>query len=1049
MSRFFIDRPVFAWVIALVLMLAGLLGLHQLPVAQYPNIAPPTVSVSVVYPGASPETILNTVVQPIEQQLSGLDGLEYIASQSEASGAMEIDLTFAQGTDPNIAQVQVQNKVSLAEASLPAAVTAQGLTIVKATKNFITIVALVSDDPKATSSDIADYVVSNLETPLTRITGVGNYTTFGSEYAMRIWLDPAKLQNYGLTVGDVQTALLAQNVQVSSGELGGLPSAPGQHLDATIIGPTQLQTPEEFGAILMKTNADGSQVRLRDVSAVELGNQNYTLGVKYNGKSAAGIGLMLAPGANQLQTSDEIHAKVAQLSKSFPPGMHAIFPVETAPYIILSVREVVITLIIAVVLVFFVMLLFLQSFRATLVPTLAVPVVMLGTFATIALTGGSINTLDLLAMVLAIGLLVDDAIVVVENVERVMHDEHLDAREATKRSMDQITGALVGIGLVLSAVFLPMAFFGGSAGVIYRQFSLTIVTSMVLSVLVALVFTPALCATLLKPGATEEQRLRGRWGWFNRGFAATQKRYTGGVKGAIKHRRLMSFGFGLVVVALILLFGRVAGGFLPNEDQGKLYGQVTMRPGATAEETQAVLDDVRDYLLKNEKAGVDGVFTVTGYNFTGQGQSAGFLAVPLKSWDDRKAANLKDSAIAMRTIIHFASDPRASVLLFSPPAVAELGNATGFDFELEGDPSISHDQLLAARNQLLRAAAKDPVMIQVRPNGLPDAPQYSLKIDRERAMAFGLSVADVNTTVAGAFGSIYVNQFVRNGRTKQVYIQGQADSRMEPGDLRKWYVRNASGGMVPFSSFLTGDWTIGPQKLERFNGQSSFEILGSPAAGYSTGQAIQEMQKLATKLPAGIHYEWTGLSFEQNAAGNQVIALYAISLIVVFLCLAALYESWSVPTAVMLVVPLGVIGAVVGALLNNQDNDIYFQVGLLTTVGLATKNAILIVEFAKQHYDATGNLVEAAITAATERLRPILMTSLAFVMGVLPLVFASGAGSGARVAIGTAVVGGMVSATIFAIFFVPVFYVTITTVFGTKPRGEIKANPAEAGEIKA
>jgi multidrug efflux pump len=1047
MSNFFIDRPIFAWVIGLILMLIGGVSIFQLPIAQYPSIAPPQIAITVTYPGASAQTVNDTVVLPIQQQLSGLDGLEYISSSTESNGSMEIDCTFKQGTDANIAQVQVQNKLSLAEASLPAEVTQQGIKVTKATKNFFLVVGFVSTDGSMSGPDLEDYVASNIESPLSRVVGVGDYTLFGSEYAMRIWLDPAKLYKYALTVGDVTTALTAQNMQVSSGELGGLPAVKGQRLDATIIGPARFTSPEQFENVLLKVNTDGSRVLLRDVARVELGSQTYSINASINNKPGTGLALKLAAGANQVSTEKAVKAELARLLASAPPGLKVVYPLDTEPFITLSITEVVKTLAEAIGLVFVVMYIFLQNFRATLVPTIAVPIVLLGTFGVLATLGYSINTLTMLAMVLAVGLLVDDAIVVVENVTRVMEEEHLSPRDATRKSMQEISGALVGIALVLSAVFLPMAFLGGSTGVIYRQFSVTIVSAMVLSIMVALILTPALCATLLKPKNADSAPQRGPFAWFNRGFDWFNRRYTGVVASMIGRGRVFMVVFGLIAVGMALAYLRMPSGFLPDEDQGLMFGQITLPPGATAEQTAAVNKRVTDYLLSAEKDNVASVLSVAGFNFAGQAQNAGFLAISLKDWSERPKASQSADAISGRAIGHFAHDRDAQVFVVSPPAVIELGNASGFDMELIDHANLGHDALMAARNQFLGMAAQDPKLAAVRPNGLEDAPQYQLVIDREKANASGVSIGDLNTLIEGAFGSIYVNQFQRNGRVKQVYVQGDAPSRMLPDQLGSWYLRNGSGGLVPLSSVMTGSWQVGPAKVESYNGDTSLELLGAPAPGGSTGTAIAEVEKLGAKLPKGVGVSWTGLSYEELKAGSQTVALYSVSGIVILFCLAALYESWAIPFAVMLVIPLGVIGAVLATLLRGLDNDVYFQVGLLTTVGLAVKNAILIVEFAKANYEAGQDLRDSAIHAAQERLRPILMTSLAFVCGVFPLAIASGAGASSRTAIGTAVVGGMVTATLLAIIFVPMFFTFVLGLFKVKPRPKFNdAAPQGAGE---
>ncbi|MCP1202590.1 efflux RND transporter permease subunit [Acetobacter oryzoeni] len=1030
LSRFFIDRPIFAWVISLIIMLVGGLSIFRLPISQYPSIAPPQIAISVTYPGASADTVNDTVVRPILQQMFGLDHLEYISAQSYASGQMEIDLTFAQGTDPDIAQVQVQNKLQLAQPKLPTEVTAQGLSITKAVKNFMLVVAFISTDGSMNGGDIADYVASNISDPLSRVSGVGDHTLFGSEYSMRIWMDPAKLFNYGLTVRDVETAIQTQNIQLSSGELGGLPATKGIRLDATIIGPQRLTSPEEFERILLKVQPDGSQVRIRDIAKVELGPQTYNTNSYYNNMPASGMALKLAPGANQIATEAAVRAQLHELEQFFPPGLKTVYPLDTEPFITLSIEEVVETLLEAIGLVFLVMLVFLQNFRATLIPTIAVPVVLLGTFGLLNVLGYSINTLTMLAMVLAVGLLVDDAIVVVENVERVMTEKQLSPREAARVSMDEISGALVGIVLVLSAVFLPMAAFSGSVGVIYRQFSITIVSAMWLSVLVAMVLTPALCATMLKPG--QHEKTKGLAGWFNRNFARLTNGYLGGVNYLLRHFMLAMGAFVLITAVVVVLFLRVPGGFLPDEDQGLIFGQITMPPNAPMEKTAEINHAVADYILKTEADSVESVYSVNGFNFAGQGQNSGAFFIRLKDWSVRPKASQSSAAIAMRIMMHFWGSPKAQILAFNPPAVLELGNATGFDLELEDRAHLGHQKLLEARNMVLGMAAQDPSLLAVRPNGMEDAGQYHLDIDREKANALGVTIDDINTTIEGALGSIYVNQFTRNDRVKQVYIQGVASSRMQPQDLDKWYIRNFTNTLVPLNAFVSAHWISGPQKVENYNSFNAFEILGQPAEGYSSGQALATITNILKKLPAGIGYEWTGLSFEQNASGSSTGPLYALAMIVILLCLAALYESWAIPLAVLLVIPLGVVGAIIATLMRGLANDVYFQVGLLTTVGLAVKNAILIVEFAKMGFEQGKSLEESVLTAARERLRPILMTSIAFVVGVFPLAIASGAGSAARVAIGTAVVGGMASATLLAVYFVPVFFVVVLRLFKVK-----------------
>jgi multidrug efflux pump len=1027
MSRFFIDRPVFAWVLAIVLMLAGVVAVFTLPIAQFPSLAPPAVSITVNYPGASAETVQSTVVQPIEQQLSGLDHLLYFSSESDKDGSMTITLSFDQGTNPDIAQVQVQNKLQLAEPRLPLVVQQQGIQVAKSNKNFLLAVGFVSVDNSMSAADLGDFIASTVQDPISRTSGVGDYQLFGAQYAMRIWLDPAKLDNYGLTPGDVSAAIQTQNVQVAAGELGGLPSVRNQQLNATIIGPSYLHTPEQFGSILLRVQPTGGKVLLRDVARVELGGETYSVDTKYNGHAASALAVKLASGANALATVRAVHETIEKLRPNFPPGVEPIYPYDTTPFVQLSIHDVAMTLLIAVVLVFLIMYLFLQSMRATLIPTIAVPVVLLGTCAILSLAGFSINTLTMFGMVLAIGLLVDDAIVVVENVERVMAEDNLPPKEATRKSMDEISGALVGIALVLSAVFLPMSLFGGSTGVIYRQFSITIVSSMVLSVLVALILTPALCATILRRPKQAEKR--GFFGWFNRNFNRANHRYIGGVKLAIDHSVLAFLAFAGVIAILAVVFMRIPTGFLPDEDEGVMFAQVVAPPGAASERTQQVLDDVSDYLRKDEASNVQGVFEVNGFSFGGRGQNSGLIFVKLTDWSERPGERNKVQAIAGRAMAHFRQIKDAMVFAFSPPAALELGNATGFDFELLDRGNAGHDKLMAARNQLLGTAAGDPRLVAVRPNGLNDEPQYTVAIDREKANAQSLSIADINTTLSAAWASAYVNDFIDRGRVKRVFMQGADNSRMLPDQLDDWYVRNSLGQMVRFSSFATGQWTYGSPKLERYNGVPAIEIQGSPAPGQSTGTAMQAMQELASKLPPGFGYEWTGLSYEEQKSGSQTGLLYSGSLIVVFLCLAALYESWSIPAAVILVVPLGVVGAVLATSLRGLGNDVYFQVGLLTTIGLSSKNAILIVEFAKANFEAGMNLVDAAATAARERLRPILMTSLAFVLGVAPLAVSTGAGSGGQNAIGTGVIGGMLSATVLAIFLVPVFFVVVLRLF--------------------
>ncbi|MEN5315638.1 efflux RND transporter permease subunit EmhB [Pseudomonas koreensis] len=1049
MSKFFIDRPIFAWVIALVIMLVGALSILKLPINQYPSIAPPAIAISVTYPGASAQTVQDTVVQVIEQQLNGIDNLRYVSSESNSDGSMTITATFEQGTNSDTAQVQVQNKLNLATPLLPQEVQQQGIRVTKAVKNFLLVIGVVSRDGSMTKDDLSNYIVSNMQDPISRTAGVGDFQVFGAQYAMRIWLDPAKLNKYNLTPADVSTAISAQNVQVSSGQLGGLPALPGQQLNATIIGKTRLQTAEQFKAILLKVNQDGSQVRVGDVADVGLGGENSSISAQFNGSPASGLAVKLANGANALDTAKALRKTIDDLKPFFPQGMEVVFPYDTTPVVTESIKGVVETLVEAIVLVFLVMFLFLQNFRATVITTMTVPVVLLGTFGILAAAGFSINTLTMFGMVLAIGLLVDDAIVVVENVERVMSEEGLSPKEATKKSMGQIQGALVGIALVLSAVLLPMAFFSGSTGVIYKQFSITIVSAMALSVMVALIFTPALCATMLKPIAKGDHGTpkKGFFGWFNRNFDRGVRSYERGVGNMLSRKAPYLLAYLLIVVGMIWLFTRIPTAFLPEEDQGVLFAQVQTPAGSSAERTQVVIDEMRTYLLDKEAGAVSSVFTVNGFNFAGRGQSSGLAFIMLKPWGERDASN-SVFALAQRAQQHFFSFRDAMVFAFAPPAVLELGNATGFDVFLQDRAGIGHEKLMEARNQFLGMAAQSKVLYQVRPNGLNDEPQYHLEIDDAKARALGVSISDINTTLSISFGSSYVNDFIDRGRVKKVYVQGQAGARMSPEDLKKWYVRNSAGTMVPFSAFAKGEWIYGSPKLARYNGVEAMEVLGSPAPGYSTGEAMAEVEAIAKKLPAGVGISWTGLSYEERLSGSQAPALYALSLLMVFLCLAALYESWSIPIAVMLVVPLGIIGALMATSLRGLSNDVYFQVGLLTTIGLAAKNAILIVEFAKELHEQGRSLRDAAIEACRMRLRPIIMTSLAFVLGVVPLAISTGAGSGSQHAIGTGVIGGMLTATILAIFWVPLFFVTVSSLGQRKvaDQDETTETPKEAGQ---
>ncbi|OAN59271.1 efflux RND transporter permease subunit [Sphingobium sp. TCM1] len=1044
LSRYFIDRPIFAWVIAIGIMLAGLGSMLSLPIAQYPDIAPPGVGISATYPGASAETVETSVTQVIEQQLTGIDGLMYFSSSSTATGQSRITVTFEKGTDPDTAQVQVQNRVQQALNRLPNAVQQQGLTVTKQQTDFLMLVGLYDETDTATQADIADYLVNNFQDSIARIDGIGATQIFGSQYAMRIWLDPYKLAAVKLMPSDVETAIRAQNIEVSAGQIGADPAPAGQQINATVTARARLQTPEQFRKIIVKTQSDGSIVHLSDVARVELGNESYTTAARLNGHPASGIALQLAPGADALKTAELVKARVAELSAGLPHGYKVVFPRDTTPFIKLSVEEVIQTLIEAVALVVVVMYVFLQSWRATLIPAIAVPVVLLGTFGILALFGYSINTLTLFGMVLSIGLLVDDAIVVVENVERIMEEEGLSPRDATIKSMTEIGSALVGIALVLSAVLLPMAFFGGSTGVIYRQFSITIISSMLLSVVVALVLSPALCATLLKASA-EERRHQGWAGKFNRWF----ERMTGGYirrTERVMTRRTLFWGFYVVVLAvLVLLFVRLPSSFLPVEDQGQVMVQVTLPAGAKSGRTAAAIDQVQNYFLNDEKDNVAFAFIMTGFSFQGSGENVGQGFINLAPWDDRKGATNTAGAIAGRATKELAAIRDARVLAMTPPSIRGLGQSNGFTFELLNSGGLSRERFLELRNQLLAAAQKDPMLAGVRAASLEDTPQLKVDVDTEKLAVLGLTQADVDDVLSSAWGSTYVNDFVDRGRVKRVYMQADAPYRALPSDLDNWMVRSSSTGeMVPFSAFATTRWTMGPSTVSRFNGLSSFEIQGQAGDGASSGEAMDRMVALQKQLPAGTSYAWSGLSYQEQLSGGQAPLLYGLSVLVVFLCLAALYESWSIPLAVLLVIPLGLVGAVIAVWARGLENNIFFQVGLLTTMGLAAKNAILIVEFAELAHHEGKNAWDAALEAARLRFRPILMTSLAFIAGVIPLAIATGAGAQSRVAIGTAVIGGMTTATVLAIFFVPLFFLTIARLFGADkrqapPSGEVPA----------
>jgi len=1035
MANFFIERPIFAWVIAIIIMLAGVLAIPVLPVEQYPQVAPPEVSIRATYRGASAQTVEDSVTQVIEQQMNGLDNLLYMTSKSDSSGSASTVLTFAPGTDPDIAQVQVQNKLDRAMPLLPQQVQQLGVQVTKSSDSFLMVMGFISADGSMDKADIADYIATNVQDPISRVQGVGQTQLFGAPYAMRIWLDASKLNEFSLAPSDVIAAIQEQNHHVASGELGGTPAIPGQQLNATLIAQTQLSTPEEFGRIMLKVMPDGSNVTLKDVANIALGAENYAIDSRYNGQASSGLAINLATGANALETSNLVRARIAELEEFFPPGLKVEFPYDTTPFVKISITEVVYTLIEGIILVFLVMYLFLQNFRATLIPTIAVPVVLLGTLAILISFGFTINTLTMFGLVLAIGLLVDDAIVVVENVERVMVEEGLPPKEATKRSMSQIIGALVGIALVLSAVFVPMAFFPGSTGAIYKQFSITIVSAMVLSVVVAIVLTPALCATMLKPipkgGHAPKNTLLGRFfSGFNRWFEKNTNHYQGSVGHILKRRGRYLLIYVAIVAVLGLVFMRLPSAFLPEEDQGIMLAMVQLPSGSTQEQTMEVIKKMEDYYREEESDVVESIFAVAGFSFAGRGQNTGMAFIRLKSWDERDLSKDSVHDVIGRSMAYFGTIREAFIFTLNPPAIPALGISSGFNMQLQDRGGLGHEALTAAAQQLLQMANEHPGLVDVRQNGQPDNTQYQLIIDQEKARTLGVSINDINNTLSIAWGSNYVNDFVDRGRVKKVYVQADADYRMVPEDISKWYARNNQGDMVPFSAFASGEWTSGPQQVERFNGVPSINIQGSAAPGFSTGDAMDILESLSEQLPRGLGYEWTGLSYQEKQAGSQAPLLYMLSMLVVLLCLAALYESWSIPFSVMLVVPLGVLGAVLGAYFRDLNNDVFFQVGLLTTIGLSAKNAILIAEFA-QDLEAEGRgLVNATLEAVRMRLRPILMTSMAFMFGVTPLMLSSGAGSGARNAIGTGVFGGMLAATVLAIFFIPLFYVVVRKLAG-------------------
>ncbi|WP_207262035.1 efflux RND transporter permease subunit [Desulfovibrio sp. Huiquan2017] len=1040
MSEFFIKRPIFAWVIAIVIMLAGLLALDTLSISQYPDIAPTSVRVNCNYPGADAKTVENSVTKVIEQGMTGIDNLDYMTSTSTSTGESEITLTFTNAANPDVAQMQVQNKLQQVTSQLPDVVENNGVSVTKSSASFLMVIGFVSSDGSMSSVDIADYVDSSLNDTLKRVKGVGDTQLFASAYAMRIWLNPDKLAGYSLMPGDVAKAIEAQNTQISAGQLGGLPAVKGQQLNATITARSRLQTADQFRNIILKSSANGSIVRLSDVAEVELGAESYTTNGLYNGMPSAGLAIKLATGANAIQTAEAVEAAIAKLSPTFPRGIEVVYPYDTTPFVKLSIADVIETLIEAIILVFLVMFLFLQNIRATFIPTIAVPVVLLGTFAVLSVAGYSINTLTMFAMVLAIGLLVDDAIVVVENVERVMATEGLSPREATRKSMKEISGALVGIATVLSAVFVPMAFFGGSVGVIYRQFSLTIVSAMILSVLVALILTPALCASILRPVNHNKPLCCFRW--FNRWFDRSTEAYHDGTAWILQRTGRCLIIFLLLTAAMGWMFAKLPSSFLPMEDQGILIASAQLPVGATEERTQRVLDKVTKYFRTQEKEAVEGVFTTVGFSFSGAGQNVGIAFIRLKPFEERHSPALSAQAVAGRAMGAFSQIHEARIFALAPPAIHGMGTSNGFDFFLQDIKGAGHEKLMQVRNQFLGMATQSPLLSNTRPNGQEDQPQYHIDIDPEKASALGLSFSDINTTLSTAWGSDYVNDFIDRGRVKPVYLQGDAQFRMQPSDVNRWFVRNDKGGMVPFASFASGRWAYDSPRLERYNGSSAVEIQGQAARGVSSGDAMKEVARLVSQLPAGFNLQWTGLSAQEELSGNQAAPLYALSILVVFLCLAALYESWSIPFAVILAVPVGIFGALLAATLFGQSNDVYFKVGLLTTIGLAAKNAILIVEFAVAQQEQGAGVIEATLTAARLRLRPILMTSFAFILGVTPLAVASGAGSGAQNSVGIGVMGGMIAATVLGIFFIPLLYVGLRKVFKFKPTEHFDDEPA-------
>jgi len=1048
-SKFFLDRPVFAWVVAIFIMLLGALSIYNLPIAQYPNIAPPSIRISATYPGASAETVENSVTQIIEQKMTGLDRMIYLSSTSDSAGSSWIELTFAPGVDPDIAWSKVQNKVQAALANLPEVVQRIGVQVTKSTRNYLLIVGLISEDGSMDSIDIGDYAKSELEGVLARVPGVGEVEMFAKEYAMRVWLNPDRLTDYHLTVADVITALQAYNVEVSAGQFGGGPAVKGQRLNAPIVVQNLLQSPDEFAAIPLRTNPDGSIVRVSDVGRTELGTAIYDIDVSYNGLGTAGIAIRQTPGANALNTANAIKAKMKEMSPNFPPGLKVVYPFDTTPFVKVAIGEAVKALLQAIVLVFLVMWLFLGNIRATLIPTIAVPVVLLGVCAALGVFGFSINMLTMFAMVIAIGLLVDDTIVVVENVERLMTEEGLSPRDATVKSMGQVTSALIGFALVLSALFGPMAFFGGSTGIIYRQFSVTVVASMFLSVSVALILTPVLCAHILKPVAKGHEAAEGSirflrpfFRLFDRGFYRFRRGFVNLVGYGLARKVRFVAVYIIIVVGLGYIFMRMPTSYLPDEDQGSILSQIILPAGSTLEQTEEVAGKVRHYFLEQEQDAVESCMTIVGAGFSGRAQSNGMVFVKLKDWNLRERPELRAKAVAKRAMRKFAEFRNAMVFAFPPPAIAELGTSIGFDFQLVDRGGNGHNALMEARNQLLGMAAQDPRLTNVRPNGMEDVPEYRVDVDWEKAGILSLPIQSIHSTISAAFGSAYVNDFIQRGRVKRVYVQADTLHRMLPEDLEKLYVRNTGGKMVPYASFASGRWTTGSPRLERFNSFPTINLWGEPTPGRSSGEAMEAMEELTAKLPKGFGYDWRGLSYQEKQASAQTGMLYAFSILIVFLFLAALYGKWDIPFAVLLILPMGVVGGFIATNVRGLPSDVYFQIGLLTTLGLATKNAILIVQFAMAGVAQGASVDQAALNAVRLRLRPILMTSLTTGLAVLPLALSTGAGAGAMNAIGTVVLGGMITGTILVVLFVPLFYVLIEKIFG-KQRNREEAKRAE------